>query len=143
MHTASQEFQNSGDYRERNAIQYGIGFIAVGVWTIGFGRNLESNPLSKDEGRVLLDNDIRRAVTELRQKCPVFIGLDTVRREVLVNMAFNLGWPRLSGFVRMFACLEAEDYGGAALEMLDSKWADQVGGRAIGLAERMRTGAVS
>ena len=55
-------------------------------------------------------------------------------------MMFNLGKTRLSKFVKMRDAIEDHDYNRAAKEMLDSKWADQVGNRAVELAELMRGG---
>jgi lysozyme len=59
---------------------------------------------------------------------------------VLVNMAFNLGPTRLKGFKKFIAAFDAKDWDGAVIEMLDSKWAKQVGARAIRLAKMVRTG---
>lgn len=58
---------------------------------------------------------------------------------VLVNMAFNIGRPRLSKFKKMLAAIEAKDYNLAAEEMMDSKWYHQVGRRSKELVEIMRT----
>ena len=55
-------------------------------------------------------------------------------------MAFNLGIPRLNMFRKMWAEIEEEDYDTAALEMLDSRWAKQVKGRATELSDLMRIG---
>ena len=57
---------------------------------------------------------------------------------VLVNMAFNIGRPRLSKFKNMLAAIEAKDYNRAADEMIDSKWYHQVGRRSQELVEIMR-----
>ena len=57
---------------------------------------------------------------------------------VLVNMAFNIGRPRLSKFKNMLAAIEAKDYNLAADEMIDSKWYHQVGRRSQELVEMMR-----
>lgn len=58
---------------------------------------------------------------------------------VLVNMAFNIGRPRLSKFKKMLAAIETKDYNLAAEEMMDSKWYHQVGRRSKELVEIMRT----
>jgi lysozyme len=55
-------------------------------------------------------------------------------------MAFNLGIPRLSAFSNMWGALEDGDYKQAAVEMLDSRWARQVGRRAAKLSQMMETG---
>ncbi|KKM82461.1 hypothetical protein LCGC14_1319200, partial [marine sediment metagenome] len=57
------------------------------------------------------------------------------------NMAFNLGQHRLGEFVKMWAAIRAEDWEKAAVEMLDSTWAGQVGPRAPRLARRMARGS--
>jgi len=111
-----------------------------GSWTIGYGYLL---PLTKSHARLLLDKKIKEAEQECRRRFPFFDSLNSLRQEVLVNMAFNLGWPRLKRFVKMIAALEVEDYELAAAEMLDSRWHRQVKGRAKELAEQMRAeGAV-
>jgi lysozyme len=68
------------------------------------------------------------------------LDLDPVRRGVLINMLFNMGINRVSKFKKMMAALSNKAWGLAADEMLDSKWARQVGKRATYLAERMRNG---
>ena len=61
---------------------------------------------------------------------------DVIR--VLVNMAFNIGRPRLSRFKKMLAAVNDKDYKAASQEMIDSKWYHQVGRRSVELAEIMR-----
>ncbi len=114
---------------------------SVGKLTIGVGRNLDDIGISEDEAFYLLENDIRRA-EETAAECAalhgvVFESLPEDARLVLTDMAFNLGY-KLSGFKKMFAALRAGDYEEAAREMLDSRWARQVGNRARELSEIMR-----
>jgi len=66
--------------------------------------------------------------------------MNPLRREVLINMRFNLGMSRLMGFVKMWQAIDDENWEAASKEMLDSLWAKQVGSRATELAEQMRTG---
>lgn len=112
----------------------------VGKITIGVGRNLTDDGISATEAMALLDADIDRTRTELHAAFAWFDGLDDVRQRALVNMAFNLGLPRLRGFVQLLDRLEAGDYPGAAAAMLESRWASQVGARATRLAAMVRTG---
>lgn len=112
----------------------------AGKLTIGFGRNIEDNGITDAEARTLLRNDILTAESELRTAFPWFDGLDEVRQGVLVNMAFNMGTPKLKGFKKTLAYIEAGKYKEAAAEMLDSAWARQVKGRAAELASQMETG---
>lgn len=111
----------------------------VGKLTIGVGRNLDDNGISRDEAIALLRNDTDRAIREAHQIAG-FAQLNGVRKRALVNMVFNMGLPRVLGFKRMLAAIERGEYGAAAHEMLDSKWAKQVGPRANRLARMMQTG---
>lgn len=117
----------------------------AGKLTIGVGRNLDDNGINYDEAIHLLGNDIRRVSNELRRRYKELTGrtfetLDDVRQEALINMAFNLGMPRLLQFKNMWGALIAGDYSRAADEMLNSHWAEQVGQRAYELSMMMRTG---
>jgi lysozyme len=111
-----------------------------GKTTIGFGHNLQDNGLKSRFVEMILDDDIEDAFTDLVTRCPWVEVLDPARQAVLVNMMFNLGAPRLMGFRRMLKALHAKDYEGAAVEMLASSWAEQVGDRALRLADQLRTG---
>ena len=112
----------------------------VGKVTIGVGRNLDDVGISDTESLALLDADIDRAIEDLRRNVPwIFDRAEPVQR-ALVNMCFNLGWPRLSGFKKMWAHLELNEYDRAAAEALNSKWARQVGVRARRLADLIREG---
>ena len=66
--------------------------------------------------------------------------MDEPRQAVLLNMAFNLGVPKLMGFKRALSAMSIGDYPRAGTEMLDSKWAKQVKGRAAELARQMVLG---
>ncbi|WP_444942728.1 glycoside hydrolase family protein [Microbulbifer sp. ZKSA006] len=109
----------------------------AGKLTVAFGRNLDDVGLSREEGEILLANDIEVSLAILQDRVDGFDCLSQVRQAVLVDMCFNLGWPRLSGFKRFLAAVEDGDYSEAAKEMLDSKWARQVGRRARRLADMM------
>mgnify|MGYP001552587804 CR=1 FL=1 len=112
----------------------------VGKMTIGVGRNLDDRGITKDEAIYLMRNDIEIHARELADHYPIVRDLDDVRYYVLVNMAFNLGLVRLSQFKKMWGAITVSDYDTAAHEMLDSKWATQVGNRATELSLMMKTG---
>ena len=105
--------------------------------TIGYGRNIEDNGISKEEATIMLCNDIRESEDALASKISNWEELSEVRKAVLINMVFNLGWPRLSKFKRALAAVEGGDFKRASAEMLDSRWARQVGNRAIELSDMM------
>jgi lysozyme len=58
-------------------------------------------------------------------------------QEVLVNMMFNMGRGRLGGFKKFIAAINESDWNKASIEMMDSRWATQVGNRAIRLRDRV------
>lgn len=112
----------------------------VGKVTGGVGRNLTDRPFSEDEIDLMLRNDIRGVELDLDRACPWWRQMSDARQNVLANMCFNLGIDRLLGFVNTLALMKAKRYDAAAAEMLNSKWANQVGDRAIRLAATMRKG---
>ena len=112
---------------------------SAGKITIGVGRNLEDMPLTEDEIMYLLRNDIARCEKELNQY-PWFRMMDDARRDACINLVFNLGLTRFRQFKRMIKGFEDRDYERAADELLDSRYALQVGKRAQELAEIIRTG---
>ena len=113
----------------------------VGKLTIGYGRNLEDVGISRDEAEFMLDNDIDQVERQL-ETVDEYRDLDAVRQAVIANMAFNLGFAGLMGFKNMWAAIGRRDWESASEEMLNSKWARQVGVRAVELSEIMRTGEV-
>lgn len=114
-------------------------YDTVDKLTIGIGRNLEDTGISKAEASFMLQNDLIRIIAELDEQMPWWRELTENRRRILVDMAFNLGTFGLSQFRDMLAATKVGDFDGASKEMLDSKWAKQVGGRAERLAKAMKT----
>jgi lysozyme len=88
----------------------------------------------------LLDNDIERCILELSNALPFFRTLDEVRKEALIDLCFNLGLTRLMGFKKALAAIEAGLWETAKVELLDSRWAVQVGARSEEISEMIRSG---
>lgn len=112
----------------------------AGKLTIGVGRNLDDNGISKAEAMVLLRNDILATRFSLEKVLPGFLALSPRRRMALIDMCFNLGLPGFLRFKHMLAAIVAGDFNRAADEMLSSDWANQVDQRAQTLATMMREG---
>ncbi len=127
----------------------------AGKLTIGIGRNLDDRGISQKEAYALLERDIQDCEQQLLEEIPdVYNGLDEVRQSVLLNMCISipqsrfaplrepcyLGINGLLGFKNTLAFIAAGDWERAANGMLASKWAKQVGLRAIELSEMMRKG---
>ena len=114
---------------------------SAGKLTIGYGRNLDDVGITPMEADYLLGHDIRKAITDVQHIFGAAF-LETIgipRASVLVDMCFNLGVNRLKGFKKMIAAVKDRDFEKAADEMMDSKWAVQVGSRATRLEGMMRT----
>ena len=132
----------------------------LGIDTIGVGRNLQDRGIADGElaymnmlepeiyeqgiteanACFLLGNDIDIVEEELYDAHPCIDRLDDVRIRVVLDMAFNMGVPRLRKFKNMWAGIHDGDYVRASAEMLDSRWATQVGQRSTRLSEAMKTG---
>jgi len=104
------------------------------------GRNIEERGLSDDEIDYILNNDVNIATDELVDTFDWYADLDDVRQRVVVDMVFNLGMPRFKQFQNMIAAIEESDWSEAAAQMMDSRWAKQVGARAERLRDMMETG---
>jgi lysozyme len=121
----------------------------AGVLTIGWGHSLEARPIrglgpgssiSEAEAESLLRADLTELAFLLDTRMPWWRGLGPARSAVLLDMAFNLGLSGLLGFRKMLAAVRRNSFDEAAREMLDSRWAAQVGTRARELAAMMKSG---
>ena len=114
------------------------------VMTVGWGHSLRPGgkvPLEANE--LFLKADIAKAMSDFgRIPKDLRDMLDLERRRVIVEMIFNIGYAGTMKFNKMWAAIGAGDFGEAAAEMLSSKWAEQVKGRAVKLAYIMRHGNV-
>lgn len=113
---------------------------SVGKLTIGVGRNLTDKGLSASEVDFLLQNDISEAIRDTLRLFPDLYQISAPRQHVLINMMFNMGLPTLSKFTKMIEAVHAREWKKASDEMLDSRWAQQVGPRAERLAAEMEEG---
>lgn len=114
---------------------------ADGTLLIGWGRNLQTLHISQSLADEWLQDDINSALISAQ----VFLEwpfLDTdARQNAFVEMNFNLGPLRLGGFKNMLAAIKMRDWTTVAKEALNSKWATQVGQRAIRLIAMLQTGS--
>lgn len=105
-------------------------------------RDMKINGITKEEAIMLLNNDIYQADADLRAKVKWYDGAPEELKSVLINMTFNMGIGNskkgLLSFRNTLWYMGAGEYEKAAENMLKSKWARQVKGRATRLAERVR-----
>ena len=115
----------------------------LGFTTIGVGRLIDfrrGGGVSDSEIDYLLSNDIEEKTAQILAALPWASKLSETRRAVLINMAFQLGINGLLKFKRALGSIEDGQYSEAAMEMLDSLWAQQTPERAKRLAKQMTTG---
>ena len=113
-----------------------------GYLTIGVGRLIDEKlggKLSDDEIDYLLTNDLNRCLEEAATY-PWYEAMNEARQAVIISMLFNLGKPNFDKFQKMQAALLVGDHELASREMLQSRWAKQVGRRAIELSDMMELG---
>ena len=107
----------------------------AGANSIGYGRNLDALGITEEEAEHMLRNDVARVERDLNKAYPWWIKCPETVRRAMVNMVYNLGINRFGIFKRMISCIQAGDYKGASAHALDSKWADQVGARAVRISQ--------
>ena len=120
----------------------------LGYPTFGIGHLVrESDPengspigtkVSEDRVADAFDDDIGIVLSDCNKLYPDFEDLPEEAQQIIANMMFNLGRPRLSKFVGMKRGVDEKDWNSAADEMVDSRWYRQVGARAERLVNRMR-----
>ena len=120
----------------------------LGYPTFGIGHLVrESDPengspvgtkVSEDRVADAFDDDIEIVLSDCNKLYPDFEDLPEEAQQIIANMMFNLGRPRLSKFRGMKAGVDSKDWNLAAEEMVDSRWYAQVGRRAERLVDRMR-----
>lgn len=112
----------------------------VGKLTIGYGWNIDDTPMEREAAEVQLTKKLEKCEAECTKAIDFFTNLTQARREVLVEMCFNLGLQGLLGFKNTLRLMESSKHEAAAEQMLLSKWATQVGKRAKDLSEKYRRG---
>jgi len=134
---------------EDEGCKYEIYLDHLGLPTVGIGHLITENdpearmnvgtPVSEERVNMLFRRDIAVTVDDCHRLYDDFKDLPEEAQLIIANMMFNLGYPRLSKFVGMKSCVDKRDFSGAAEEMIDSKWFDQVPNRAKRLVARMRS----
>ena len=130
-------------------VKYEIYKDHLGYPTFGIGHLItEDDPehgepdgteISEDRVNEIFESDVAKFVSEAKILFPDLDELPDVAQQVIVNMAFNMGRPRLSKFKNFIAGVNDRDWTRAAEEMMDSRWATQVGDRAIRLRNQILT----
>lgn len=122
----------------------------LGFATFGIGHLIKLNdpemgqevgtPVSEERVKECFNTDVEVAIAEcealFKDKWEDYPG---TLKEVLVNMMFNLGRTRLGKFKKFIGAINEGDWNKASIEMMDSRWAVQVGPRANRLRDRVQS----
>jgi len=121
---------------------------SLGILTAGVGHNCESHNEGLELGQIIsqaqsdtwLVQDISVAKNSLIHALSWVLQLDEIREAVLINMCFNMGISKLLSFRNTIDLVRIGNYPAAAVNMLQSRWAAQVGARATRLSTQMSLG---
>ena len=139
---------NINKLREQLKIDEGVKYEIykdhLGYPTFGIGHLITDNDpeydlpigtkISEERVNEVFNTDVKKFINETKKIFPDLDDKPENIQLVLVNMCFNLGAPRLSKFKKFIDAINNEQWIEAAVEMMDSRWANQVGPR----AERLR-----
>lgn len=139
-----------------------------GIWSIGIGHNLEANGvppgvladhpsglpwpaclealqarggLAEREIDLLFNHDLTVAATDLQACLATASLLDPARYAAMIDMAFNLGYARLSLFGTFLSLMASSQYQAAAADLLKTKVTQELPHRYTRLASIINTGA--
>jgi lysozyme len=114
-----------------------------GIWTIGWGFNLEANEIPQEVADYLLHYMMEQALKDAQD----FSGkgwelMNEARRAVIINLAYNLGRVKLFKMFTLKAALEHGNFDYAAARLQSFLWCKQVKTRCPRMCRQMRTGEV-
>lgn len=129
----------------------------AGKLTIGIGRNIDDNPLTAEEiafighncrkkgiteqqANYLCRNDLKRVRQQLDKYLTWWQDLNPDRQYVMIDLCFNMGINTLLTFKKTLDSIATGYYIRAAEQLMQSKYARQVGKRAERNANCLRTG---
>lgn len=109
-----------------------------GYVSIGIGRNLETNGITEEEAHILLNNDVNNVIIKLDTHWPVYKTFPEEAQMVVIDLVFNMGINTWLAFRKTRAYMELGEWEKAGDELLDSRYAKQVGRRAIFNSEELK-----
>lgn len=114
-----------------------------GIQTIGYGHNLVAAGLCEAAITAQLTYDLDLALQSLTLKFPWWVAQPAPVQRVLLNLCYNTGIGGLATFTTFLGLIQARKYPEAAQALLQSKYATQVGDRAVRLAELLKTTVIA
>lgn len=108
--------------------------------TGGIGWNFTANGIPDWVIQGLFNQAINEAASSLTQNTSWWRFLDPVRQRAVLNLCFNLGWPRLSKFVHFLEAMSNRQWKRAGAELVNSEWWNEVGKRGPFIRHMIETG---
>ena len=120
-----------------------LGFPTLGIGHLITNTDIEygkptGTKVTEDRVNECFISDISSVLKDCEILFPSYYDLPEEVQLIIANMMFNMGRSRLSKFKGMKAAVDAGDWHRAAVEMVDSRWYQQVTNRADRLVKRMR-----
>jgi lysozyme len=113
---------------------------SVGKITIGTGRNLSDCGISREEALFLLENDIKKVLSDLDRAFPWWREKPEPVQRFLANLCFNLGIVGLRKWRETLRFIEAGQYKAAAKQFRsNTRYFSQVHSRAERLARLLES----
>jgi lysozyme len=120
-----------------------LGFATCGIGHLvkktdeEFGKPVGTK-ITKERAYELFEQDIKITIEDCCKLFDNFPKLHEELQQIIANMMFNVGYTRLSKFVKFIQAIKDKDYLEAEKQMINSRWYKQVGDRAKRLCKRMR-----
>ena len=111
----------------------------AGVDTIGIGFAIKDLELSEDVCELILKEKLEVLEERFEKKFDWFKTSPIEVRNVMLNMAYQLGFRGFCKFKKTLSYLENAEWESASKEMLDSRWAKQTSNRANELSEIIKS----
>ena len=128
--------------------KYEIYLDHLGLPTFGIGHLIKEHdpeaeekvgtPVSKERVKECFEQDILISLKDCKKVFDDWHALPEEVQLIMINMVFNLGYPRFCKFKKMIAAVKDGDWIEACVQMKDSRWYRQVPNRAERLIERMK-----
>ena len=120
-----------------------LGYATFGIGHLVLESDLEygqevGTPVNESRVIDVFEQDMQSVLRDCNILYTDFHYLPEEAQQIIANMMFNMGRPRLSKFKGMKRGVDARDWDAAADEMVDSAWYRQVTNRAERLVKRMR-----
>lgn len=139
LKASCRQHEGTGPIKHGNFMAYND---SLGNPTIGYG-HLLANGISHAATEQILDDDTNTAAAGVAAypwwQASVANGPEP-RARALVELFFELGVVRFNGFRNALAACAQGDWPTAAQQFLESKWATQVGKRAVDMCRAIGTG---